>query len=281
MRSLFLFTAAAALYLMPLLSRDPFLLNILTLAHLQALFVLGWDLTAGIGGQLSGGHALAFGGAGYLMALLTLKGLPPLAALPVALAGALLLGLLVGLATSRLTGAFVTLVSLALAEIAHEAALCTGITTPAGYSLGGEGGFPVAALVAREAGCFYTFNYYLSLTLLLAAAAGLLALKKSVPGLKLLAVGQDEMAAQAVGLSPPALKTLAFGLGFLLGGTAGALHAQYLGLAAPSSLSLELSFAALVLAILGGKGTVAGPALAAYLVSAFFPGCGCRRWRAC
>lgn len=261
---------AAAFLAVPLFVRDPFILNTLILAHIYAIYVLGWDLLSGISGQISGGHALSFGLAAYLSAFLSLAGVPPLALFPLAILGAGLCGILVGLLCCRQTGAYLILVTLALAEIAHELSLNLGIRTSQGYMLGGEGGVPVATILERGSLWFYQYSYYGTLLPLFFCILAMVLLTRSALGLKLRAVGCDALAAQTIRLSPYRYRTVAFFLSFLPGGLAGALYGQYMGVAAPSTLSLELSFAAMVMSIVGGKGAILGPALAAYLLTALF-----------
>lgn len=261
---------AAVLLAIPLVVRDHFILNTLILAHIYAVYVLGWDLLAGVSGQISGGHALSFGSAAYISAFLGLLGLSPLAFFPLAVLCATLIGLLAGIICCRLTGAYLILVTLALAEIAHEVALHLGIRTVQGYMLGGEGGVPVPTLLEKGAVGYYPYSYYGTLVPLFLCIAAIVFLKRSTLGLKMRAVGADCLAAQSVGLSPYRYRVAAFVLCFVPGGLAGALYGQYMGVAAPSTLSIELSFTAMVMSIVGGKGTIFGPAAAAYLLTVLF-----------
>ncbi|MCL6634611.1 MAG: branched-chain amino acid ABC transporter permease [Peptococcaceae bacterium] len=265
-----LVAAAAGLSAIPLVVRDQFLLNILILAHIYAIYVLGWDLLAGLGGQISGGHALSFGSAAYLSAFLSLAGLAPWAVFPLAVLNTTLGGFAVGLLCCRQTGAYLILVTLALAETAHELSLNLGIRTSMGYMLGGEGGIPVASIFEKGETGFYLYNYYWTLFFLFVCICGAFILAASAVGMKMRAVGSDPLAAQAVGLSPRRYRTLAFGFSFIPGGLAGALYGQYMGVAAPSALSLELNFTAMVMSIIGGKGTLYGPVAAAYLLTVIF-----------
>lgn len=253
----------------PLLTGDHFLLNTLILAHIYAVYVLGWDLLAGTGGQVSGGHALSFGAAAYISALLGMAGLHFSLVIPLAVLFTTALGLLVGVLFRRQSGAYLILVTLAIAEIAHELSLNLSIKTTKGYAIGGEGGIPVLT-AARGTEAFYLESYYLSLLVLLLSIGLLFLFTRSISGLKLKAVAGDPMVAQAIGLSPGKYKVIAFGISFFLGGLAGVMYGHYMGVAAPSTLSIEQSFAAMVLSIVGGKGTFIGPAAAAYLLTAVF-----------
>ena len=256
------------LSLVPLFARGGFYLNFLIIAHIYAIYVLGWDFLAGVGGEICGGQALAFGGAAYLAGFFGLAGLAPPLVLVLTLFCATLLGLLVGLLSFRLSGVYLLLATLVLAEGAYEFSLSVAGTGPGGVRLGGEGGLPVAGLFAGAHS--YLCYYYLTLVLALLAVYGLVRLKGSLTGTRMLAVKSDPLAARSIGLNPGIYRTAAFGVGFGLSGLAGTLYAQFTLAATPGTLSLELSFAAVTLSLLGGTGSVTGPAAAAYLANALF-----------
>ncbi|MCL6558764.1 MAG: hypothetical protein K6U74_08150 [Firmicutes bacterium] len=168
------------LFLIPLFTRDEFLLNILILAHIYAIYVLGWDFLAGISGQISGGHALSFGSAAYISAFLCLAGCIPLAAMLLSVLAVSLLGLLIGHICREQSGAYLIIVTLAMAEIAHEFSLNIGIKNPDGYIMGGEGGIPVNTVLVKGSPYFYQSNYYVTLIALLLCVFFLTCLVRSV-----------------------------------------------------------------------------------------------------
>lgn len=93
------------LLLFPLFSQDPYLLRVLTLTALFALYAASWDLLSGYTGQVSLGHAFFFGLAGYASAILGRElGLPPALTIPSGALLATLAGVLVGLPSLRLRG---------------------------------------------------------------------------------------------------------------------------------------------------------------------------------
>lgn len=102
------------LLLFPLLSQDPYLLRVLTLTALFALYAASWDLLSGYTGQVSLGHAFFFGLAGYASAILGRElGLSPALTIPLGALLATLAGVLVGLPSLRLRGPYLSLVTLA------------------------------------------------------------------------------------------------------------------------------------------------------------------------
>jgi len=103
-----------ALLLMPLLTNDMYILRILAIASIFAIFAASWDLLSGYVGQVSFGHALFFGVAAYTTALLNLRlGWPPIITIPIGALAAVLVGLLVGIPSLRLKGPYLGLATLA------------------------------------------------------------------------------------------------------------------------------------------------------------------------
>ncbi len=82
-------------------------------------------------------------------------------------------------------------------------------------------------------------------------------------GRALRAIEGDELAARASGIEVRRVKILAFVLGSTLAGLAGALYAHYVGFISPGSFSFMLSVELVVMVILGGRGSLAGPILGA------------------
>ena len=247
-----------------------YLLTLLILANYQAVYVASWDLVGGYTRQINGGQAFFFGGGAYVLALAGLYGLPPWFGYLAILLAALAMGSLFGFLGVRLTGPFLIIATLAVAEIVHELALSRGFMTAKGYAVGGESGFPVSPLFPAGTPAYGLNNFYLSTVFLVVSLAVLLLVVRSRHGLILRAVASDETAAEAVGLDTARIKQAAFVASSVVSALAGAGYAQFLNLATPSALSLEQSFSAIVLATAGGRGTIIGPALAAYVMTAVF-----------
>jgi branched-chain amino acid transport system permease protein len=259
------------LLLFPLSSPDAFFLDVFTTGFLLAAFAASWDVVGGVSGQITLGHALPFGAAAYACALLTsFAGWP----LPLAAGAAVLLatavGAGIGALSAPLAGPFVALLTLALGEIAHEAAAGhTFFSGPAGYAWGGEGGVPVA-LPWRDASPFV--SYYAALAFLCLASFGMLRFLRSEAGLILRAVAGSPVTAQASGVPIARFKRLAFAVGSAFAGAAGVGFALHVGRATATDLSLELSFQAATFAAVGGCGTIVGPVVAALVLHILFQG---------
>lgn len=259
------------LLLFPLSFPDAYLLDVLTTGFLLAAFAASWDVVGGIAGQITLGHALPFGAATYACALLTrLAGWP----FPLAAAAAVLLATAVGAGigwlAAPLSGAFVAVLTLALAEGVHEiAAGHAFLSGPGGYAWGGEGGIP---LVLPWVDAPPIASYYAALSFLCLSAWGIVRFSRSESGLVLRAVAGSPLAAQASGVAIGRYRRFAFTVGSAFAGAAGAGFAAHVGRATAGDLSLELSFQAATFAAVGGRGTVIGPIVAALALHALFQG---------
>lgn len=264
---------AGVLLLLPLAGLDAFLLNVLTLGFLAAVYTGSWDIVGGVAGQISLGHALFFGAATYACALLTsLAGWP----FPLAAGAALLLataaGAAVGALSAPLKGPFVALLTLALGEAAHEFFLGQTFFSPMGaYSWGGEGGIPV---LFRGQPLSPWTAYYAALGFLVLSTWLMLRIARSEEGLIWTALSGSELSARASGVDVLRYKRRAFMVAAALAGAAGVGFAAFVGRATSDDFSLELSFQAATFAAVGGRGTIVGPVLSALLLHSLLQGTG-------
>lgn len=253
------------LLVFPIVVHDGYSITVLTIAHAQALYVASWDLVGGLAGQLSLGHALPFGAAAYAAAWMSLLGISPWLALPLAPLAGLLSGVIQGGFSARVRGPFLSVATLGIAEAAHELSEAVAINVR-GATLGGEGGLPLPPLWLGSAGGRLAV-YYVSLALLVIIAAMLVRIKTTRFGLRLRVVRGDEVAAEAAGIGATEVKVAAFIVAGAIAGVAGVLQTAVVTRATPSMLSLETSFAAMSLGIAGGSGTILGPLITGYLVT--------------
>jgi len=264
---------AGVLLLLPLAGLDAFLLNVLTLGFLVAVYTGSWDIVGGVAGQVSLGHALFFGTATYACALLTsLAGCP----FPLAAVAALLLataaGAAVGTLSAPLKGPFVALLTLALGEAAHEFILGQTFFSPqGGYSWGGEGGIPV---LLRVQPLSPWTAYYAALAFLVLSTWLMLRIARSEEGLIWTALSGSELSARASGVDVLRYKRRAFMFAAALAGAAGVGFAAFVGRATADDFSLELSFQAATFAAVGGRGTIVGPVLSALVLHSLLQGTG-------
>lgn len=262
-----LFCAAVAV--LAATARSGVVLNFAMMALYACLMAQSWNILGGYGGQFSFGHALFFGTGAYLQAIAQLQwGLNPWLALPLAIAGAAVVGLFVGALSFRygLKGSYFALVTLAFAEVFRILALSVPFT-----------GAGVGLMVPLREGAanmqFADRRGFLWVALAL-VAAGLLAtawLRHSRFGAWLQAVRDNEDAARAIGVNPFRVKLGAIALSGTFMGAAGALYVQVFQYIDPGiAFGPHTSVEALVAAIVGGLGTLWGPifgALALHLLA--------------
>jgi branched-chain amino acid transport system permease protein len=257
----------AGLGFVPLVVGSEFWLTFFLMALLFALLGQSWNVLGGYGGQFSFGHALFFGIGAYGTGLLQIRhGIPawPAAGLAVAVAG--LVGAAIGALVFRyrLRGSYFALVTLAFAEVARILAGSFDYT---------GSGFGLLIPLRPGAENFQFADrrlfYWLAWALVVAASLVALWLERSRFGARLIAVRENEAAAQALGIDPLRAKTLALALSGALAGAAGVLYMQIF-LFADSHIAFgpAMSVEALLVPIIGGLGTAFGPLLGAILLHA-------------
>lgn len=223
-----------------------------------------WDVLGGWAGQVSLGHAAFVGLGAYTLALgANTYWMPPWVSAPVAVLLAVGLAWVWGRVTFRLRGPYFTLSTIAVAEILRLVAINERWLTG-----GGEGIF--VRELARPFGLdLFDRHVQYSWALLYAAlVVGLVAyLAPRRFGYQMRAVREDEEAAQAAGVDPVAVKLQAFMLSAGLVAFGGVLYGAYLSALVPHALfDLRLSVQIALTAIIGGRGTVWGPAVGAVLI---------------
>ncbi len=248
---------ALALLMLPLLWNDTYVMRIITMTAIFAIFAASWDLLAGYSGQVNFGHALFFGVGAYTSALLTKHlGFSPWLALPLAAAMTVAVGAGVGLLCLRMRGSYLSLATLAFPLILLG--LLFAVPDLSGGELGISG---IRRLVTSPQA-----NYYLAVVVMLLAVFALWKIATSKFGLILHAIREDEVACRASGINTPRYKVLVFMLSALFAGIAGALFSHFMRLAGPSTLEMALSFQVVIWCVFGGLATIYGPVLAVFVL---------------
>ena len=252
--------AFAALYLViAFFVRSPYYLLMLTLVPLWATLGVSWNIFSGYSGLISFGHAAFFGLGAYTVALLAEKfGVSPWIGIPLASAVGALSGIVIGVPTFRLRGHY-----FALAMLAYPLGLM--------YVFEWLGFQEVSIPMRRDAPLAYMqfadARYYVVMATALLVAALLINLRisRSRFGLSLLAIKQNELAANAAGINPFKWKLLALVLSGALAGAAGGVYAVVLLIVSPSAVFGSIvSAQAAIFAMFGGVGTLAGPVIGAF-----------------
>ena len=231
---------------------------------IYAIFAMSLDLLAGYTGLVSLGQAMFFGFGAYATALLTTRlGLSAWAALLLLLPLAILVAGLIGALAVRVGGVFFIMLTLAVGEMFH--ALVLG-----NRSVGGSDGISSIPRIDLTAfGIDMTDQGAFSLFCLAVAALVFLLLDRVVRspyGAMLRAIHQNEPRLRALGAETYRLKLSIFTFASVLTAIAGSLMAQLTGFVSPDVAQWTESGQVLIMAIVGGLGTLIGPALGAVLV---------------
>jgi len=238
------------LLIFPVFSQEPFILRVLIIAAIFAIFAASWDLLSGFTGQINFGHALFFGVSAYAAALLNEKlGLAPWATIPISAIAAVLSGLIVGIPCLRLRGTY-----LAFATLAFPLILLGVVYAVPGFSGGELGIYGIDSLAKSR-----VVSYYIVIPSMIILGFIMWKLTDSKIGLIFHAIREDEVTARASGINTTRYKLLAFCLSGLFAGIAGGLYAHFVKAAGPSTLELLLSFQVIIWAVFGGIATIYGP----------------------
>jgi branched-chain amino acid transport system permease protein len=246
-----------ALLLLPLMTKDPYLLRIIIFSSIFAIFAASWDLLSGFTGQMNFGHALFFGVAAYTAALLNLRlGFPPWLTIPLGALMAVIAGLVVAIPCLRLRGPYLALATLAFPIILMG--IIFTIPDITGGELGVSGIKPLAS--SRIAA------YYVCVILMLGLGLLMWKIGDSKTGIIFHAIREDEVAVRASGINTTRYKLLAFSLSGFFAGVAGGLYTHFIRIAGPSTLEVSLSFQAIIWAIFGGVVTIYGPIAGVFIL---------------
>jgi branched-chain amino acid transport system permease protein len=233
----------------------------LTLVPVWATMGISWNILSGYSGLVSFGHASFFGLGAYTVALALIKlGLTPWIGIPLAGCVGALAGLLIGYPTFRLRGHY-----FALAMLAYPLALL--------YVFEWMGYQELSLPMHREAPAAYMQfadnRVYTAIAFIMMVLALLLSLRieRSRFGMSLLAIKQNEIAAEASGIDTFRWKLKAIVLSGMVAGAIGGFYAVVLLVVTPPSVFGMLTSAqALIMALFGGVGSAWGPVIGAAIL---------------
>jgi branched-chain amino acid transport system permease protein len=255
--------------------------RIIDFALLYAMLAMGLNIVVGFAGLLDLGYIAFYAVGAYTYALLASPHfglhLPYWLLLPMGAAVAAMFGVLLGAPTLRLRGDYLAIVTLGFGEIIRI--FLNNLNAPINITNGPQGVNhvdPVSIgglqLTRSHEILGITFpgthlHYYLFLALALLVMFISVRLEDSRIGRAWIAIREDEIAAQAMGINTRNVKLLAFAMGATFGGIAGGLFSAFQGFVSPESFGLLESIMVLCMVVLGGMGHVAGVALGALLLA--------------
>ena len=210
------------------------------------------NLINGLTGQFSIGHAGFMAVGAYSSAIITVKlGMDFPIALIVATLSAAVLGFLIGVPTLRLNGDYLAIATLGLGEIIRITILNIDY-------VGGASGFMGIPRLTTFPIAFWIMAFVLFF---------IKNFKNSAEGRACMAIRENEIAAETMGINTTKYKVMAFTIGAGFAGTAGALFSHYYYIAHPASFTFMRSFDVLTMVVLGGLGSISGSVAGAILLT--------------
>jgi branched-chain amino acid transport system permease protein len=255
---------AAALLLFPLIFSDAFYRDIGVAFLLAAISASAWNIVGGYAGQVSVGHSMFFGLGAYAPLLCyTLWGWPLLAGIPVGIALSVALAVVIGLPTFRLSGHYFSMATIAVAELIR---IFFGTWALVGGAIGLQG--PAVArgwwdLTFRgDLAYYYIFLAVLALLLFVTSEVS-----RRRFGFYLRAIKASERAARSLGVPVRLTKLKALALSATFTSVAGSIYAVKTGFIDPDSgFGILVSVQMVIVAALGGAGTLFGPLIGALIL---------------
>jgi branched-chain amino acid transport system permease protein len=226
-----------------------------------AILAISYNLMFGFSGVISFGHAAFFGAGAYTVGLLMLHlGWPWWLATIAALGNGVIIALIMGFVGLRIKGLYFALFTLAFAEVLH---LLAGNRIMARLT-GAEDGFTFAVPQWLNTTHNRLFFYYMTLILLALSFLLVQRLMGSPTGRILHALRDNEERAQMLGFNTFQFKLLSIVIAGVMASGAGVLRGLALKGASPNVLGLDFTIGPLLMTIIGGMGTFAGPVVGAF-----------------
>lgn len=247
-----------------ILANDTYALRTATMVLVYIVLALSLNFVIGFAGQLSMGHAAFYAVGAYTTAILTTTfGVQFWIALLCSGVMAAIFGVLLGIPTLRLKGDYLAITTIGFSEILRLVLVnWTSLTRgPAGIP-----GIPSPTFFGITLGSNTAF-YYILLVLVLITVVISSRLLDSRLGRGLLAIRDDETAAEAMGINPTFLKILAFVLAATLAGLVGGIFASFIQYVNPDNFVYSESVVILTMVVLGGIGSIPGVIVGAIVLT--------------
>ena len=262
-RFLFWFTIGVILILLPWVFYKDLYRHILIIVMIYGLMSLSLNLCTGFLGQLSLGHNGFMAIGAYASALLTMNcNMPFWLGLVFAAFAGFVLGFIVGLPTFRVSGIYLGMVTLGMAEIIRLLALNLdftkgpmGLTAIPPFSIFGHPVFELWKIYYIIAFIFFIVLIFMT------------NLIDSRIGEAFQAIRADELAASSMGINTGYYKVLAFCISGAIAGIAGALYAHYMTYISPSAFGTDLAILILMMIVVGGMASIPGSLVGAILLT--------------
>ena len=237
---------------------DAYTAQIITLGGVNAIMAISVNVICGITGQLSLGQAGFMAIGSYATIILTQTvGLPMPVSIALAALITVIFGILIGFPTLKLQGDYLAIVTLGFGEIIRVLLVnFKGIT-------GGANGLRFTTIFVARA----DYAYLVVIGMLVVVIILLQNFIRSTYGRAILAVREDEIAANSNGVSVFKYKMIGFAVASCIAGIGGALYAPFIGFVKPDLASFNRSIDYLIVVVLGGMGSVTGAVIAAFVLT--------------
>lgn len=268
-RHLFIGLAVIALFAaLPLVISERYLLGEVIIFFIWAMVAMNWNVLMGHAGVFSLAQMLFVAVGAYGMAMgVTFTGMSVWAAIPVAALASAALAFVVGMACLRLTGAYVALLTYAIAEMIHvliitDTACFTLVANNCQQLFGGATGFSrfddfgFRPLLKRD---WILGNYYVVLTAFAITVIGLVVVIHGRLGLAFRAIRDNVGYASSRGMDRKKYQVAAFVITAFLTGLAGGVYAAHYRFAGPSLFEFSTLMFILAMVVVGGLGSTWGP----------------------
>jgi branched-chain amino acid transport system permease protein len=245
---------AATALAIPLVTRDAYIIQLLNIAILNAIVVLGLNFATGWAGQINFGQAAFYGLGAYTTALTAKAGLPWIATPLLSAIVVMIASLALGVPTLRLRTYYLAMTTIGFGEIVRLVIVHWEPVTGGTSGLRAIPGISLFGLKPEgETAHYYILLAALALALLIAAR-----IRHSSLGRAMIATKNSEIAAEQSGVDTTRTKVLAFMIGAVYAGLAGCLYASSIRFISPDSFSGTQAILLMTMLIVGGMGSIAG-----------------------
>lgn len=241
---------------LPFVFSNPYFLTVVAKIGCYVILGLGLNILTGYTGLVSLGHAGFVAIGAYTASLLTVKaGCPFFPAMLVGMLAAALIGVLVGLPTLRVTGTYLSIITLGFGEIVKMVLMNWQKVTNGTL---GIKNIPKPQIFGLKFTVANNGMYFLILAMIVLCSLFCRSLLHSKTGRALRAIRADEMASTMMGINVTGYKILAFVFSAVICALGGALYASLIGYIDPNTFNFDVSTLMLSIVILGGMGTLRG-----------------------
>jgi len=248
------FAASIAALAIPLITQDAYILQLLNIAILNGIVVLGLNFVTGWAGQINFGQAAFYGLGAYTTAIATKSGLPWITTPFLSAIVVIVASLALGLPTMRLRTYYLAMTTIGFGEIIRLVIVHWEPVT------GGTSGLRAIPGIS-----FFGFgpegqvqHYYILIVALAFAVLIAARVRHSALGRAMIATRDSEIAAEQSGVDTTRTKLVAFMVGAVYAGLAGCLYASSIRFISPDSFSGTQAILLMTMLIVGGMGSIAG-----------------------